>query len=78
MCVHVCECVCVLCQSACLVFRVGQNHIYTVHIRYFWQGITICTVFHGVCKWFRPTLLISCTARLILSWTFLYSMAVPN
>ena len=22
----------------CIISRVGQNHIYTVHIRYFWQG----------------------------------------
>jgi hypothetical protein len=22
----------------CQIFRVGQNHIYTVYIRYFWQG----------------------------------------
>jgi len=28
-----------------LIFRVGHNHIYTVHIRYFWQGITIYTVY---------------------------------
>jgi hypothetical protein len=28
VCVHVCVCVC----------RVGQNHIYTVYIRYFWLG----------------------------------------
>jgi hypothetical protein len=24
--------------SVTCVFRVGQNHIYTVYIRYFWQG----------------------------------------
>ena len=24
--------------SKCCFFRVGQNHIYTVFIRYFWQG----------------------------------------
>ena len=23
---------------SCNIFRVGQDHIYTVHIRYFWQG----------------------------------------
>ena len=28
--------------------RVGQNHIYTVHIRYFWQGITKHTGIYGV------------------------------
>ena len=36
MCVCVCVCVCVLCQSACLIFKVGQNHIYTVY------GVCVC------------------------------------
>jgi hypothetical protein len=27
------------CQAAsCNICRVGQNHVYTVYIRYFWQG----------------------------------------
>jgi hypothetical protein len=25
-------------HSVCHIIRVGQNHIYTVYIRYFWQG----------------------------------------
>ena len=25
-------------EGACCVCRVGQNHIYTAYIRYFWQG----------------------------------------
>ena len=33
--------------------RVGQNHIYTVHIRYFWQGIH---QIYGVYIRFWPTL----------------------
>ena len=49
-CVCVCVCVCVrVCMCACtyvcaclrfspIMIRVGQNHIYTVYIRYFWQG----------------------------------------
>ena len=26
-------------EHKAVIFRVGQNHIYTVFIRYFWQGI---------------------------------------
>jgi len=42
VCVRVCMCACTY-VCACLRFspimiRVGQNHIYTVYIRYFWQG----------------------------------------
>ena len=25
-------------RASCILHRVGQDHIYTVHIRYFWQG----------------------------------------
>ena len=40
MCVCVCVCVraCVCTYVMLCMFRVGQNHIYTVYIRYFWQG----------------------------------------
>ena len=31
--------------TRCLLTRVGQNHIYTVYIRYFWQEITKYTVY---------------------------------
>ena len=37
-------------------YRVGQNHIYTVYIRYFWQGNYNCTVIYGVYIRFWPTL----------------------
>ena len=30
LCMYMCVC--------CVVCRVGQNYIYTVYIRYFWQG----------------------------------------
>ena len=26
------------CNAWCLICRVGQNHIYTVYLRFFWQG----------------------------------------
>ena len=38
------------------IYRVGQNHIYTVYIRYFWQGITQFTVIYGAYIRFWPTL----------------------
>ena len=39
----------------CLISRVGQNHIYTVHIRYCWQG-NYQRCIYGVCIRFWPTL----------------------
>jgi hypothetical protein len=41
-----------------LVCRVGQNHIHTMCIRYFWQRITKYTVLNGVYVRFWPTLLV--------------------
>ena len=41
--------------AACVVFRVGQNHIYTVYIRYFWQGNH---QIYGVYIRFWPTLVV--------------------
>jgi len=44
VCVYACKSVCVcvrMCMNVCACMymcRVGQNHIYTVCIRYFWQG----------------------------------------
>jgi len=33
-----------------LISRVGQNHIYTVSVRYFWQGV--CQIYgHKRCKY---------------------------
>jgi hypothetical protein len=43
--------------AATILFRVGQNHIYTVHIRYFWQGNY---QIHGVNLRFWPTLIMFC------------------
>jgi hypothetical protein len=40
-----------------LRIRVGQNHIYTVHIRYFWPGNSIFTVIYGVYIQLWPALL---------------------
>jgi hypothetical protein len=36
--------------------RVGQNHIYTVYVRYFWQENHKYTVIYGVYIRFWPTL----------------------
>ena len=33
-----CTCVCVYVRACMHMYRVGQNHIYTVYIRYFGQG----------------------------------------
>ena len=46
------------CSPMC---RVGQNHIYTVCIRYFGREITIHTVIYGVYIRFWPTLTITFT-----------------
>ena len=40
---------------SCIINRVGQNHIHTVYIRYFWQGNH---QIYGVYIRFWPTLLI--------------------
>jgi hypothetical protein len=42
-----------------IVFRVGQNHAYTVYVRYFWLGnqITTETVIYGVRIRLWPTML---------------------
>jgi len=40
------------------IHRVGQNHIYTVYIRYFGREITKYTVIYGVYIRFWPTLYI--------------------
>jgi hypothetical protein len=42
---------------SCLKIRVGQNHIYTVYIRYFGREITKYSVIYGVNIRFWPTLL---------------------
>ena len=40
--------------------RVGQNHLYTLVIQYFWQGdYHMCTVMHSVYIRFWPTLYMS-------------------
>ena len=44
----------------CIISRVGQNHIYTVHLRYFWQGNH---QIYGVYIRFWPTLTISSLSR---------------
>jgi len=36
--------------------RVGQNHIYTVYIRFFGREITLNTVIYGEYIWFWPIL----------------------
>jgi hypothetical protein len=61
MCVCVCVCLCVfVCVCACSFgrlhrqehllpkSRIGQNQLYMVYIRYFWQEITKYTVIYGV------------------------------
>jgi len=42
------------------VYTVLANPIYTVYIRYFWQGNFIHTVIYGVYIRFWPTLCIAC------------------
>jgi hypothetical protein len=43
---------------SCIINRVGQNHIHTVYIRYFWQGNHLISVIYGVYIRFWPTLII--------------------
>jgi len=46
------------------IIRVGQNHMYTVYVQYFWQGIsTKYTVIYGAYIRFWPTLYIHCMYR---------------